>query len=150
MTLKGLPSTYNKDLQNDKDGMFDTFDLISKLLKILTGTLETLKLNKDKCLAALSSDMLSTDVAYYLVNKKKLPFRNAHELAGKVVIAAEKYDGDLAKVTMVEYKEISDLFDEDVLKLWDYRHSVNQYNTKGGTGSESVKNQIAELKGQFF
>jgi len=83
VSLKGLCSTYNKDLQNDKESMFDTYDTISKLLKILAGTIMTLSLNRDKCLAALSSDMLSTDVAYYLVKKKNLPFRDAHELAGE-------------------------------------------------------------------
>lgn len=129
--------------------MFDTFDTISKLLKILTGTIATFNLNKDKCFAALSTDMLSTDVAYYLVNKKNLPFRNAHELAGKVVIAAEKYDGDLSRVTMDELKQISDLFDEDVNELWNYRNSIDQYNAKGGTGTESVKKQIENLNKLF-
>ena len=149
-TLKGIPSCYNKDLQEDKEGMFGTFDTMSKLLKILTGTVATLNLNQDKCLAALSSEMLSTDVAYYLVNKKNLPFRNAHELAGKVVIAAEKYNGDLSKIPLREFKEISYLFDEDVLKLWDYRLSVNQYQAKGGTGVDAVKEQIADLKRLLF
>lgn len=149
-TLKAIPACYNKDLQEDKEGMFATFDTMSKLLKILTGTVATLNLNREKCLAALSSDMLSTDVAYYLVNKKGLPFRNAHELAGKVVIAAEKYDGDLSKVPLKEFKEISYLFDEDVLKLWDYQNSVNQYQAKGGTGLEAVKEQIEDLKKLLF
>lgn len=129
--------------------MFDTFDTISKLLKILTGTIATLNLNKEKCAAALSYDMLATDVAYYLVNKKSLPFRNAHELAGRVVIAAEKYDGDLSKITMEEFKQISELFDDDVRLLWNYSNSINQYNAKGGTGLESVQNQIKVLKQRF-
>ena len=105
IALKGIPSTYNKDLQQDKEAMFDTFDTISKLLKILTKTIATLSLNKAKCFEALSSDMLSTDVAYYLVNKS-LPFRDAHEIAGKVVITAEKYDGDLTKISIEEFKKI--------------------------------------------
>ena len=84
------------------------------------------------------------------MNEKNLPFRNAHEIAGKVVLAAEKYDGDLSKVPFDELKQISNLFDENVSNLWDYRNSVNQYNAKGGTGEVAVKQQIQELKSLFF
>uniref|UniRef100_T1J9P9 Fumarate lyase N-terminal domain-containing protein n=1 Tax=Strigamia maritima TaxID=126957 RepID=T1J9P9_STRMM len=69
MTLKGLPSTYNKDLQEDKEAMFDAYDTLVDVLKIATGTLSTLQINRDKCYAALSTDMLATDVAYYLTRK---------------------------------------------------------------------------------
>lgn len=89
MVLKGLPSTYNKDLQSDKQAVFSTYDKLNLLIEVATGTVDTLNVNVNKCSAALSPDMLATDVAYYLV-RKGLPFRQSHHLAGQVVSKAEK------------------------------------------------------------
>jgi argininosuccinate lyase len=142
--LKGLPSTFNKDLQEDKEGMFDTYDTMKGVLLVAAGIIDTMTLNGDKCLAALTSEMLATDVAYYLV-RRGMPFRQAHEAAGKVVARAEQLKCDIVQVPLLDLKPISDKFASDVDQLWNYSHSVDQYSTKGGTGKESVVRQLDDL-----
>ncbi|XP_060528402.1 argininosuccinate lyase [Cylas formicarius] len=145
MVLKSLPSTYNKDLQCDKEAMFATFDKLQSILEVTTGTLETLKINQEKCRSTLSYEMLATDVAYYLV-RKGVPFRKAHHIAGQVVSAAEKKDVSICDLTLEELKNISIHFDVDIGKVWNYENSVEQYQTIGGTSKSSVLRQIASLK----
>lgn len=105
MVLKGLPSTYNKDLQGDKEAIFSTFDKLKLVLEVAIGALKTLKVNEENCRAALSFDMLATDVAYYLV-RKGVPFRTAHHTAGQVVSEAEKKGVDMSELTLNELKMI--------------------------------------------
>ncbi|XP_058952985.2 argininosuccinate lyase isoform X1 [Pocillopora verrucosa] len=145
MTLKGIPSTYNKDLQEDKEPLFDVCDTLRGLLQVATGTLLTLKIHKDKMLAALSPDMLATDLAYYLV-RKGVPFREAHSLSGEAVQAAETKGCLLNELTLNDLKQISPLFEEDVNEVWDYEHSVEQYSAEGGTAKSSVEGQIYKLQ----
>lgn len=103
MVLKGLPSTYNKDLQGDKEAIFTTFDKLKLILEVAIGTFRTLTLNKENCEAALSYDMLATDVAYYLV-RKGVPFRTAHHIAGQVVSMAEKKGVQMSELSGEELK----------------------------------------------
>ncbi|XP_022793039.1 argininosuccinate lyase-like [Stylophora pistillata] len=145
MTLKGIPSTYNKDLQEDKEPLFDVCDTLRGLLQVATGTLLTLKIHKDKMLAALSPDMLATDLAYYLV-RKGVPFREAHSLSGETVQVAETKGCLLNELTLDDLKKVSPLFDKDVNEVWDYEHSVEQYSAEGGTGKSSVGGQINKLQ----
>ncbi|XP_057293897.1 argininosuccinate lyase-like [Hydractinia symbiolongicarpus] len=145
MTLKGLPSTYNKDLQEDKEPLFDTVDTLKGVLQVAAGTLSTLTIHKDKCLDALSPDMLSTDVAYYLV-RKGVPFREAHGLAGSVVQLAEKKGVVMNELTVEDLITVSPLFGEHAKKIWDYSCSVDQYVSTGGTSKAAVIKQIQELK----
>lgn len=145
MTMKGLPSTYNKDLQEDKEPLFDTVDTLKGVLQVAAGTLSTLTIHKDKCLDALSPDMLSTDVAYYLV-RKGVPFREAHGLAGSVVQLAEKKGVVMNELTVEDLTTVSPLFGEDAKKIWDYSCSVDQYVSTGGTSKAAVIKQIQELK----
>lgn len=105
MTMKGLPSTYNKDMQGDKEAMFTTFDKLRILLEVAIGTITTLKINKESCEAALSSEMLATDVAYYLV-RKGIPFRTAHHIAGQVVSMAEQKGVAMFQLKLTELKTI--------------------------------------------
>nr|CAD7570657.1 unnamed protein product [Timema californicum] len=144
MVLKGLPSTYNKDLQEDKEAMFDVYDSLESILKVATGVFQTLTINENKCRAALSSDMLATDVAYYLV-RKGVGFRDAHSLAGKVVALAEQLRVSLSELALEQLKSISEKFTEDVSKVWDYESSVEQYQTTGGTSRASVLKQVSQL-----
>nr|CAD7196095.1 unnamed protein product [Timema douglasi] len=144
MVLKGLPSTYNKDLQEDKEAMFDVYDSLESILKVATGVFQTLTINENKCRAALSSDMLATDVAYYLV-RKGVGFRDAHSLAGKVVALAEQLGVSLSELALEQLKSISEKFTEDVSKVWDYESSVEQYQTTGGTSRASVLKQVCQL-----
>ncbi|XP_067038735.1 argininosuccinate lyase-like [Acropora muricata] len=145
MTLKGIPSSYNKDLQEDKEPLFDVCDTLQGLLKVATGTLITLLLHKDNMAAALSPDMLATDLAYYLA-RKGVPFREAHSLSGTAVQAAENKSCSLNMLTVEDLKEISPLFEADVTYVWDYEHSVEQYVAEGGTAKSSVQDQINKLQ----
>lgn len=145
MTLKGLPSTYNKDLQEDKEAMFDCYDTVHAVLQVAAGVMSTLKINQSAMEAALSPDMLATDLAYYLV-RKGVPFREAHSLSGKAVFTAESRNVALNQLTPEDLSTISPLFGPDVSSLWDYRSSVEQYAAPGGTAKSSVANQVQHLK----
>ncbi|XP_011609682.1 argininosuccinate lyase isoform X2 [Takifugu rubripes] len=145
MTLKGLPSTYNKDLQEDKEAMFDCYDTIHAVLQVATGVMSTLEINSSAMEAALSPDMLATDLAYYLV-RKGVPFREAHSLSGKAVSAAESKNLVLNQLTEEDLHTISPLFGSDIALLWDYRSSVEQYGAPGGTAKSSVTAQVELLK----
>ncbi|KAG1686938.1 Argininosuccinate lyase [Nymphon striatum] len=139
-TLKGLPSTYNKDLQGDKEALFSVVDDMSNIIHIAAGVLSTMTVQPKRCIDALSSNMLATDVAYYLVRK------GSHEIAGKVVSCAEKKECQLHQLEMEDFHKISNSFESDVLNLWDYEQSVEQYTALGGTSSLSVQIQIHKLE----
>lgn len=145
MTLKGIPSTYNKDLQEDKESMFDVYDTLSGILRVAIGVLSTLTIHKDNMRQALSSDMLATDLAYYLV-RKGIPFREAHGLSGKCVSLAETKNCQLSQLTVEDLKTVSPVFNKDVSAVWNYDNSVDQYSAYGGTAKSSVMDQIKNLK----
>uniref|UniRef100_A0A3P8P1X2 Argininosuccinate lyase n=2 Tax=Astatotilapia calliptera TaxID=8154 RepID=A0A3P8P1X2_ASTCA len=145
MTLKSLPSTYNKDLQEDKEAMFDCYDNVQAVLQVTTGVMSTLKINQTVMEAALSPDMLATDLAYYLV-RKGVPFREAHGLSGKAVFTAESKNIALNQLTVEDLTAISPLFGSDVSSVWDYRSSVEQYSAPGGTAKSSVAAQVEHLR----
>uniref|UniRef100_A0A8C2ZN53 Argininosuccinate lyase n=1 Tax=Cyclopterus lumpus TaxID=8103 RepID=A0A8C2ZN53_CYCLU len=150
MTLKGLPSSYNKDLQEDKEAMFDCYDTVHAVLQVTTGVMSTLKINQSVMEAALSSDMLATDLAYYLV-RKGVPFREAHGISGKAVFAAESKNIALNQLTVIFsiyplFLHFSPLFGSDVSSVWDYRSSVEQYSAPGGTAKCSVAAQVEHLR----
>ncbi|CAL1531142.1 unnamed protein product [Lymnaea stagnalis] len=149
MTLKEIPSTYNKvsiPLQKqDNEAMFDTYDTICAVLQIATGVLSSLKIHPDKMEGALSSDMLATDIAYYLV-RKGLPFGEAYGMAGLCTALAEKQGISVSQLSLKDFHSISPLFDDDVNKVWDYANSVEQYKATGGTSKSSVEGQIAHLE----
>ncbi|KAH9502910.1 hypothetical protein Btru_074762 [Bulinus truncatus] len=145
MTLKGIPSTYNKDLQEDKEALFDTYDTLCSVLQIATGVLSTLKIHPENMQKALSHDMLATDIAYYLV-RKGLPFREAHGMAGLCVALAEKQNISVSQLSHKDFHSVSPLFEDDVTKVWDYYNSVEQYKAAGGTSKSSVEQQIVQLQ----
>uniref|UniRef100_A0A8C2ZR43 Argininosuccinate lyase n=1 Tax=Cyclopterus lumpus TaxID=8103 RepID=A0A8C2ZR43_CYCLU len=133
-------SSYNKDLQEDKEAMFDCYDTVHAVLQVTTGVMSTLKINQSVMEAALSSDMLATDLAYYLV-RKGVPFREAHGISGKAVFAAESKNIALNQLTVGDLSAVSPLFGSDVSSVWDYRSSVEQYSAPGGTAKCSVAAQ---------
>ncbi|KAI8815080.1 argininosuccinate lyase [Cladochytrium replicatum] len=145
MTLKGLPSTYNKDLQEDKEPMFDAYDTLSGCLQIATGVLSTLKVNKDKMQAALSHDLLATDLAEYLV-RKGVPFRETHHISGQAVRLAEEKGTSLGKLTVADLRTLHSAFEEDVNEVWDFGRSVEKRDAVGGTSKSAVLAQIEQLK----
>ncbi|KAI9341810.1 argininosuccinate lyase [Zopfochytrium polystomum] len=145
MTVKGLPSTYNKDMQEDKEPLFDAVDTVSGCLQILTGVLTTLTIRTPKMLAALSPDMLATDLAEYLV-RKGVPFRETHHIAGKAVLTAEQKKVPLSHLTVADFKALHPSFGDDVLDVFNYVKSVDTRNAIGGTSRSTVEAQIEDLK----
>uniref|UniRef100_A0A3P8WXA8 Argininosuccinate lyase n=1 Tax=Cynoglossus semilaevis TaxID=244447 RepID=A0A3P8WXA8_CYNSE len=145
MTMKGLPSSYNKDLQEDKEAMFDCYDTVNAVLQVTSGVVSTLQVNQSVMEAALSPDMLATDLAYYLV-RKGVPFREAHGVSGKAVFMAETKNVPLNQLTVDDLSALSPLFGQDVSSVWDYRSSVEQYSAPGGTAKSSVTAQVEHLR----
>lgn len=146
MTIKGLPSTYNKDLQESVEPMFDCTKTVSDSIQIATGVLSTLEINPQKMLAALTPDMLATDLAEYLV-RKGVPFRSAHHTSGRVVALAEKEDTPMDRLSLEQIQGVDQMFGDDVMDIFDYQRSVELKNSKGGTSKSAVKEQIEILKG---
>ncbi|SCV06238.1 LANO_0H25136g1_1 [Lachancea nothofagi CBS 11611] len=142
MTVKGLPSTYNKDLAEDKRALFDTLATIQNSLQISTGVFSTLSINTGKMRSALSTDMLATDLADYLV-RKGVPFRECHNIVGRVVNAADelKYSG-IDILSLEELKAIDDRFLEDVHIVFDFESSVEKKSARGGTARSAVIEQL--------
>eukprot|EP01064_Diplonema_japonicum_P032688 TRINITY_DN61_c0_g1_i6.p1 TRINITY_DN61_c0_g1~~TRINITY_DN61_c0_g1_i6.p1 ORF type:complete len:408 (+),score=53.65 TRINITY_DN61_c0_g1_i6:269-1492(+) len=145
LCMKGLPSTYNKDLQEDKEGVFDAADTLSLCIKVLTGVIETMTVNEKNLQKALSHDILATDVADYLV-RKGLPFRETHHLVGTLVRVAADKGVSIAEVPLKELKEISPKFEADISEVWSFETSVERRDAVGGTAKSAVQEQIKELK----
>ena len=144
-TLKGLPSGYNKDLQEDKEALFDAVDNVSKLLPVITAVVSTLQVNSDKMQAALGEELLATDLADYLV-KKGMPFRSAHHVVGKVVQIASNDSIPISQISLETLCELSDLFAEDVDNVFDFQAAVARRQASGGTAPDAVKEQIKMAK----
>jgi argininosuccinate lyase len=144
-TLKGLPSTYNKDMQEDKEAIFDAFDTAALLLPVVTAVIRTLKLNPGAMRAALGDDLLATDLADYLV-RKGLPFRQAHHVSGQAVRLAAAQGVKLSTLSVEALQSLSDLFTADVAAVFDFAASVSQRRAIGGTAAEAVQAQIEAAK----
>ena len=144
-TLKGLPSTYNKDLQEDKEPLFDAVESLAGSLQIACGVLSTLTVNPAFMAAALTPEMLATDLAEYLV-RKGVPFRESHHVAGAAVRMAELQAVPLSELTVDDLQSLHDAFDEDVATLWSFEHSVEQRDVQGGTSRRAVLEQVAALR----
>jgi argininosuccinate lyase len=140
-TLKGLPSSYDKDLQEDKEAVFDSVDNVVLLLPVVTAIIKTLHLNPDRMKAALGEDMLATDLADYLV-RKGLPFRSAHHISGQAVRLAAEQGVGLSGLSLETYQKLSDLFTDDVSTVFDFAASVAKRKAAGGTAPEAVRQQI--------
>jgi argininosuccinate lyase len=146
MTLKGLPSTYNKDLQEDKEPLFDAVETLSGALQIACGVVSTLTPNAERLRAALATEMLATDLAEYLV-RKGVPFRETHHVAGAAVALAEKRGIDLSSLSVADLQGLHPAFDQDVTQVWDFEQSVEQRDSTGGASRRSVLAQISQLRG---
>lgn len=145
MTLKGLPSTYNKDLQEDKEPLFDAVDTLGGTLQIATGVIATLTPRPDRLAAALSPDMLATDLADYLV-RAGVPFRETHHVAGAAVRLAEERSCQLSDLTAADLHTLHPAFGPDVTDVWDYERSVESRDATGGTSRRAVMAQIDTLR----
>ncbi|KAF8575800.1 argininosuccinate lyase [Ramaria rubella] len=145
MSLKGLPSTYNKDLQEDKEALFDAVDTVSASFKIAEGVLATLTVNPEKMRQALTMDMLATDLADYLV-RKGTPFRETHHISGRAVALAESKKVQISDLSLRELKGLSDKFEEDIKQVFDFESSVEKRDSIGGTSQRMVDRQIRVLR----
>jgi len=145
VTLKGLPSTYNKDLQEDKEPLFDAVTNLAGSLQIACGVLSTLQVNPAAMRAALSPEMLATDLAEYLV-RKGVPFRESHHIAGAAVQMAELQGIPLSELTVEDLQKLHGAFDVDAVTIWNFDQSVERRDVEGGTSRRAVLAQIAQLR----
>jgi argininosuccinate lyase len=143
-TLKGLPSTYDKDLQEDKAPVFQATDTLLSILPVLAGALKTIAVKAQRMEKAIDPTMMATDLADYLVNRG-IPFREAHVMAGKAVRAAGEQKLSLAELPLDAYQAIGP-FEADVYQVFDPLVSIQKRNAIGGTSLQSVKNQIAKCR----
>jgi argininosuccinate lyase len=141
MVLKGLATTYNKDLQEDKEALFDAIDTLKMALPIAAGVIETLTVNAEKMQAALTDEMLATELADYLV-MKGIPFREAHHLVGQVVQRALAQKVALRDLLLSDYQEVSDLFQRDLMNWLDFERAVERRDSVGGTARASIEAQL--------
>jgi argininosuccinate lyase len=145
-TLKGLPSSYQRDLQEDKGPLFDSVTTVKDALQVFATMLPELTINAGRMESAADDpNLLATDLAEYLV-KKGMPFREAHEAVGKLVTRAAAAKVALNNVTLLEMQEISKLFEDDVLKVFDVRGSLAKRTAIGAPSPENVAAQIARWK----
>ncbi|MEZ4770805.1 MAG: argininosuccinate lyase [Caldilineales bacterium] len=143
-TLKGMPAAYNKDLQEDKEALFDSVETLLVSLPIATGVVQTLTIDPQRMQAALGDELLATDLAEYLV-RRGLPFRQSHELVGRAVKRAETLAVPLGSLPLADYQAISPQFGEDVFAVFDFGQSVERRDVYGGTSRRAVLEQIEEL-----
>ena len=146
-TLKGLPSTYDKDLQEDKAPVFQATDTLLAILPVIAGALISITVKAGRMRNAVDLSMMATDLADYLV-EKGVPFRKAHEITGKVVRAAGEKKVGLDELPLEAYQAISAVFEADVYQVFDPLKSIEKRNAIGGTSLQSVKNQIQKIKGE--
>ncbi|MBP1949261.1 argininosuccinate lyase [Virgibacillus litoralis] len=144
--LKGLPLAYNKDMQEDKEGLLDTVKAIDGSLRLLAPMIETMQVKQDNMYNAVDQDYSNaTDIADYLVTKG-LPFRQAHEIIGKIVLYAIEQKKYLRALTLEEYQSFSNLFEEDIYVVLEPKHVVDARNSTGGTAESQVRKQLEQAE----
>lgn len=142
-TMKGLPLAYNKDMQEDKELTFDAIDTTKGCIKLFTGMIQTMKINKPvMAKSARNGFTNATDAADYLV-KHGVPFRDAHGIIGQLVLYGIENNKALDDMTLEEYKSISPVFEEDIYEAISLETCVNTRNTIGAPGMEAMKNVLA-------
>ena len=141
--IKGLPMTYNKDLQEDKEPLFDSIDTIILTLQVATGALHTLRINVKRMGGALDPAMLATDVAEYLV-RKGVPFRAAHHLSGQAVALCERRKVAFDQLSLDDWRNISPEFGPDIQQVFDFVRSVASRDVSGGTSPRALREQLQQ------
>ena len=144
--LKGLPLAYNKDMQEDKEGMFDTVKTVTGSLKIFAGMIRTMTVNKPQMEKATKTDFSNaTELADYL-SSKGIPFREAHEIVGKLVLTCVNKGCYLADLTLEGFVEAHPLFENDIYEVLDPVTAVKRRNSAGGTGFQQITIAIEKAK----
>ena len=140
--LKGLPLAYNKDMQEDKECVFDALDTVKACLKIFAPMIATMRPDRENMLRAAGKGYINaTDLADYLVGKG-LPFRTAYKTVGEIVAYGIKQDKTLEEISLDGYKKFGDVFGEDLYAAIDLSACVRRRTSEGGTGAKSVEKQI--------
>lgn len=148
--MKSLPLTYNKDLQEDKEGMFDSAETILVSIDILAGMLQSMTVHKERMAQSTEKDFSNaTELADYLASKG-LPFRQAHEIVGKLVLECSKAGYYLQDVPLERYQELSPVIGPDIYTALESETAVSRRNSLGGTGFESIRQQIQQAKAQII
>ncbi|MEN8240606.1 MAG: argininosuccinate lyase [Chloroflexota bacterium] len=145
IVLKGLPSTYNKDLQEDKEALFDSVDNLALTLSVVVGVVESLVVFSEKMQSHLSEAMLATDMADYLVDQG-VPFREAHHKIGEVIRYSEENKIPLSKIPISILKTITPRFEENFKRTFDFKQAIDRKDSIGGTAPEAVFKQIEMAK----
>lgn len=144
--LKGLPMTYNRDLQEDKERLFDTVDTVRATVRIMKAMLQNTAVNRAACAAAASDPaLLATDLADYLV-RKGMAFRQAHHVVGSVVALAEKVRRPLNRLSFAELESIDKMFEPDALAIFDLRRAMAKRNLVGAPGTKEVARQLTRWR----
>jgi len=145
--LKGLPLSYFKDLQDDKEITFNTFDQLKNSLLILNDVLKNTIVNKNRMHELTNFGYITaTDLADYIVRELKLSFRNAYQITSKIVNYAERNKKQLNELSLDELKKIEPKLKEGVLKVFDVKYSVNSKKSFGGTSFGNIKKMINKYK----
>jgi argininosuccinate lyase len=149
MTVKGLPLTYNRDLQEDKEQIFDALDTVKASLSITAELLDNSRFNTDKMKAATRGGfMTATDIADYLV-KKNMPFRQAHGVVGKIVALCQKRGIELDELELEELQQFSDLIEDDIFDVLSVEGSVDSRTSAGGTAGVRVQEALERAEQQL-
>jgi argininosuccinate lyase len=147
--LKGLPMTYNRDLQEDKERLFETADTARATVRVVAAMLRNIKVNSRSCAAAASDPaLLATDLADYLV-KKGMPFRQAHHVVGAVVALAEQIGKPLNRLTLGELRSVDKIFGRDALGVFNLQRAMAKRNVTGAPGTKEVAKQLARWRKQL-
>ena len=146
VTMKALPLAYNKDLQEDKEGVIDAAKTLEDCLQCATGMIETMQVKPENMMAqARRGHLAATDVADYLA-KKGMPFRHAHEVVGHLVLLCEQRGCNLDDLELADFKAESQLFEEDIVSALNIEAIVAARTTEGGTGNTAVRDQLEQAK----
>ncbi len=145
-TMKGIPLAYNKDLQEDKEGVFDAIDTVSECLEMFTGMVVTMKFRRDVMEESAKKGFTNaTDAADYLV-RKGMPFRDAHSVIGRLVLECIDKDKSIEEMSLEELKEISSMFDEDIYEAVSMKTCVERRLTKGAPGHKVMEEAVEAYK----
>jgi len=144
-TVKGLPTGYQRDLQEDKEAVFDALDTLNLVFPVMNGTLATMSICPDAMARALSPELLATDLADYLVDKG-VPFRDSHRIVGEIFAVAAEKGVDVASLDLSDLRSYAAAFDEDVREVWSYERSVGRKTSRGGVAATAIDEQLRRAR----
>ncbi len=141
-TMKGLPLAYNRDMQEDKQPMFDAIETTGDSLEMMAFVVRETSFNAERMESAASGELMATEIADYLVRSKGVPFREAHHISGRIVSYAEEQRKDLDQLSLEEFQSFSPNFDRDIIEYLDPRRSLHEKKSAGSTNPELVRDAI--------